>query len=75
MKAASNREPDSGVIWFPAALAAGRSVPWWGLIPATAAFVALVGGCTVANALQPSSFNWLASTVSTLTEPGSLTAG
>ena len=70
MKAASNREPDGGVIWFSPALAAGRSVPWWGLISAAAAFVALVGGCTVAAALQPSSFDWLASTVSTLTEPG-----
>jgi Protein of unknown function (DUF998) len=70
MKAASNREPDGGVIWFPPALAARYSVPWWGLISAAAAFVALVGGCTVAAALQPSSFNWLASTVSTLTEPG-----
>jgi hypothetical protein len=45
-------------------------VPWWGIISAAVAFVALVGGCTVATALQPSSFNWLASTVSTLTEPG-----
>jgi hypothetical membrane protein len=45
-------------------------VPWWGLISAAVAFVALVGGCTVATALQPSSFNWLASTVSTLTERG-----
>ena len=70
MKAASNREPDGGVIWFPPALAAGRSVPWWGLISAAAAFVAMVGECTVATALQPSYFNWLASTVSTLTEPG-----
>ena len=47
MKAASNREPDGGVIWFPPALAAGRSVPWWGLISAAAAFVAMVGECTV----------------------------
>jgi hypothetical membrane protein len=30
--------------------------------------VFLVGGCTLATALQPPSFNWLASTVSTLTE-------
>jgi hypothetical protein len=45
-------------------------VPWWGIIPAAAALVFLVGGCTVATARQPSSFNWLASTVSTLTEPG-----
>jgi hypothetical protein len=42
-------------------------VPWWGVFFAAAAFVVLVGGCTVATALQPSSFNWLASTVSALT--------
>jgi hypothetical protein len=40
------------------------------MISAAVAFVALVGGCATATALQPSSFNWLASTVSTLTEPG-----
>src|ERR1700722_10267092 len=70
MQAASNREPDGGVTWFSPALAAGHFVPWWGLITAAVAFVALVGGCTLAAALQPSSFNWLASTLSTLTEPG-----
>ncbi len=43
-------------------------MPWWGVLFAAAALVFLVGGCTVATALQPSSFNWLASTVSTLTE-------
>jgi hypothetical membrane protein len=43
-------------------------VPWWGEFSAAAALVFLVGGCTVATALQPPSFNWLASTVSTLTE-------
>jgi hypothetical membrane protein len=43
-------------------------VPWWGVLSASAALVFLVGGCTVATALQPPSFNWLASTVSTLTE-------
>jgi len=30
--------------------------------------VFLVGGCAVATALQPPSFNWVASTISTLTE-------
>jgi hypothetical protein len=45
-------------------------VPWWGVLSAAAALVLLVAGCTVATALQPSSFNWLASTVSTLTERG-----
>jgi hypothetical membrane protein len=38
------------------------------VLSAAAAFVFLVGGCTVATALQPASFDWLASTVSTLTE-------
>jgi hypothetical protein len=45
-------------------------VPWWGVISGAAAFVFLVTGCTVATARQPSSFNWLASTVSALAEPG-----
>jgi hypothetical protein len=70
MKAARNRAPAGGAVWFPPLLAAGRSVPWWGVISAVIAFIALVGGCTVATVLQPSSFDWLASTVSTLTEPG-----
>ena len=45
-------------------------MPWWGALSAAAALVILVGGCAVATALQPPSFNWLASTVSTLTERG-----
>jgi hypothetical protein len=45
-------------------------VPWWGVLCAAAALVFLVGGCAVATALQPPSFNWLASTVSALTVPG-----
>jgi Protein of unknown function (DUF998) len=47
-------------------------VPWWGVLSAAAAFLFLVGGCWVATARQPSSFNWLASTVSTLTERGTV---
>ena len=43
-------------------------MPWWGVLSAAAALVILVGGTAVATALQPPSFNWLASTVSTLTE-------
>jgi hypothetical membrane protein len=43
-------------------------MPWWGVLSAAAAFVFLVAGCAVATALQPPSFDWLASTVSTLTE-------
>jgi hypothetical membrane protein len=53
---------------MPPALAAGRSLPRWGVLCAAAGLVFLVAGCTVATALQPPSFNWLASTVSTLTE-------
>jgi hypothetical membrane protein len=45
-------------------------VPRWGVISAAAGLVFLVGGSAVATALQPPSFNWLASTVSTLTERG-----
>jgi hypothetical protein len=40
------------------------------LLSAAAALVFLVAGCTLATVLQPASFNWLASTVSTLTERG-----
>ena len=41
-------------------------MPWWGMLSAA---VASVARCTAATALQPSSFNRLGSTVSTLTEP------
>jgi hypothetical membrane protein len=51
--------------WSPAA---GRAVPGWGVVAAAAACAVLVGGCWIATVLQPASFNWLASTVSTLTE-------
>jgi hypothetical protein len=47
-------------------------VPWWGVLSAAAALVFLVAGCTVATELQPSSFNWLASTVSALTVRGAV---
>ena len=70
VKAAGRQAPGSGAALFSPALAAGRSVPWWGVLSAAAALVFLVAGCTLATALQPSSFNWLASTVSTLTERG-----
>ena len=42
-------------------------MPWWGVLSASAALV-LAGGFTVATAPQPPSFNWVASTISTLTE-------
>ena len=42
-------------------------MPWWGVLSAAAGFVFLVAGCTAATTRQPSSFNWLASTVSAFT--------
>jgi len=70
VKAADSQAPASDAARLSPAVAAGRPVPWWGVLSASAALVFLVGGCTVATVLQPPSFNWLASTVSTLTEPG-----
>jgi hypothetical membrane protein len=69
VKAAGRQAPGSGAAWLSPAVASGRLVPWWGVLCAAAALVFLVGGCTLATALQPPSFHWLASTVSTLTEP------
>jgi hypothetical membrane protein len=68
VKAAGRQALGTDAARFSPAVAAGRSVPWWGVLSAAAALVFLVGGCAVATALQPPSFNWLASTVSTLTE-------
>ena len=47
-------------------------MPWWGVLSAGAAFAFLVGGCWVATARQPSSFNWTAATVSALAERGAV---
>ena len=68
MRAAGRQALGTDAARFSPAVAAGRPVPWWGVLSAAAALVFLVGGCAVATALQPPSFNWLASTVSTLTE-------
>jgi hypothetical membrane protein len=46
-----------------------RDVPWWGLASAAAAPVLMVGGWTVAAALQPH-FDQVADTVSSLAAPG-----
>jgi hypothetical protein len=43
-----------------------RSVPWWGVLSSTAAPVLLVGGWTVAAALQPGHFDPVTSTISAL---------
>jgi hypothetical membrane protein len=43
-----------------------RGVPWWGLISSAGAPALLIGGWTVAAALQPSSFNPVADTISAL---------
>lgn len=47
-----------------------RDVPWWGVLSAAAAPVLLVGGWTVAAALQPGSFNQIADTISALAARG-----
>jgi hypothetical membrane protein len=41
-------------------------VPWWGVASATAAPVLLVGGWTVAAALQPATYDWRQDTISAL---------
>ena len=43
-----------------------RTVPWWGVISSAAAPVLLVGGWTVAAALQPGHFDSVTSTISAL---------
>jgi hypothetical protein len=70
--AVGRQAPGSDAAPFSPALAAERAVPWWGVLSAAAALVFLVGGCTAATVLQPSSFNWLASTVSALTVRGAV---
>ena len=47
-----------------------RSVPWWGLVSSAAAPVLLVGGWTLAAALQPGSFDAVAATISSLAARG-----
>lgn len=47
-----------------------QRVPWWGVIPAAAAPVLLIGGWTVAARLQPGSFNAVADTISALAARG-----
>ncbi len=43
-----------------------RRVPWWGLISSAAAPVLMIGGWTVAAALQPGSFDQVTGTISAL---------
>jgi hypothetical protein len=47
-----------------------RSVPWWGLLSAALAPLLLVGGWTLADWLQPGSYDALTRTVSALAAPG-----
>jgi hypothetical membrane protein len=47
-----------------------RGVPWWGVLSAAGAPVLLVGGWTVAAALQPGSFDQVADTISALAAYG-----
>lgn len=43
-----------------------RRVPWWGLLSSAAAPVLMIGGWTVAAALQPGSFDQVTGTISAL---------
>lgn len=47
-----------------------REVPWWGVLSSAAAPVLLVGGWTVAAALQPGSFDQVTETISALAARG-----
>jgi hypothetical membrane protein len=47
-----------------------RSVPWWGLVSSAAAPVLLVGGWTLAARLQPSPFDAISGTISSLAAQG-----
>lgn len=47
-----------------------RGVPWWGVVSSASAPLLMVGGWTVAAALQPHSYNQVADTVSALAAPG-----
>ncbi|HEY0716544.1 MAG TPA: DUF998 domain-containing protein [Streptosporangiaceae bacterium] len=53
----------------PAAMAV-RGVPWWGVLSSAVAPVLLIGGWTVAAALQPGSFNAVVATISSLAARG-----
>jgi hypothetical membrane protein len=43
-----------------------RKVPWWGVVSSAAAPVLMIGGWTVAAALQPGSFDQVTGTISAL---------
>jgi hypothetical membrane protein len=47
-----------------------REVPWWGVLSSAAAPVLLIGGWTVAAALQPGSFDQVTGTISALAARG-----
>jgi hypothetical protein len=47
-----------------------RGVAWWGLVSSAVAPVLLVGGWTIAAALQPRSFNAVTGTISSLAAEG-----
>ena len=48
----------------------GQRVPWWGLLSAAAAPAILIGGWTVAAALQPASYSQVTGTISALAGHG-----
>lgn len=47
-----------------------RAVPWWGVISSSAAPVLLIGGWTIADALQPQSYDPVRESVSSLAGAG-----
>lgn len=47
-----------------------RDVPWWGVVSSAAAPVLLIGGWTVAAALQPGTFDQVTGTISALAADG-----
>lgn len=47
-----------------------RDVPWWGVVSSVAAPVLLIGGWTLAAALQPGSFDQVTQTISDLAARG-----
>lgn len=55
---------------LPAYGDAVRGVPWWGVLSSAAAPVLVVGGWTVAAALQPGHFNPVTQTISSLAARG-----
>lgn len=66
----SRRQAGPGTL--PAAIGGGSAlrVPWWGILSSAAAPVVLIGGWTIAAALQPGHFDPVTQTISSLAAYG-----